>query len=129
MALDVWIGDWNKLGSRRVASFEPEAYYWFMYPMFEELAASHGKCIDLYDGCEFQSDEIALVEELISKAEELGRRQPDRFRVHVGTVCEPQERELYEEIDRDSYLEFLATLQSAAKRCLETGNSLHFYGD
>lgn len=129
MALDVWIGNWNKLGSRRVASFEPEAYYWFMYPMFEELATSHGKSIDLYDGCEFHPDELKLIEELVSKAEEFGRLQPDRFRVHVGTVCEPRERKLYEEINRDAYLEFLATLRSAAQRCLDTGKSLHFYGD
>lgn len=129
MALDVWIGDWNDRGSRLVVSFDPEAYYWFLYPLIEQLRDSHGKYIDLYDGCEFKPQELSIIRTFISDAEALVRQQPNRFRVKVGTELQPVERELYAEVDRGSFLEFLASLSSAADQCLETGRSLCFYGD
>jgi hypothetical protein len=116
-------------GSTLATSFEPEAYYWFLYPLIEKLRDSHRKYIDLYGGCEFTPQELGLIRELISDAERLVQQQPNRFRVHVGTQTDPVKREIYAEVDRSSFLEFLASLTSAANRCSQCGKSLHFYGD
>lgn len=129
MALDVWIGDWNDPGSELAASFEPEAYYWFLYPLIERLQQSHGKYIDLYGGCEFKPNELALFENFLSDAVALVQRQPRRIRVHTGTLTQPNLKELYSEVDRESFLGFLASLRSAAQRCVQAGKSLRFYGD
>jgi hypothetical protein len=129
MALDVWIGNWDHPGSTLVTSFNPEAFYWFLYPLIEDLRDSHGKYIDLYGGCEFKPQELWLIRKLISDAEALVRHQPSRFRIQVGTQTQPVERELYSEVDRDSFLEFLASLRAAADRCFKAAKSLHFYGD
>ncbi len=60
MALDVWVGSWDQPGSTLVASFEPEAYFWFLYPLIDRLNRDHAKRIDLYDGCSFEPDELNL---------------------------------------------------------------------
>ncbi len=129
MALDVWIGDWNDPGSELAASFDPEAYYWFLYPLIERLQQSHGKYIDLYGGCEFSPNELALFEKFLSDAEALVQRQHRRFRVHTGTRTQPIEKERYSEVDRESFLGFLASLRSAVRRCVQASKSLRFYGD
>src|SRR5262245_27121321 len=129
MALDVWIGDWDDPGSVLATSFEPEAFYWFLYPLIEELRNSHGKYIDLYGGCAFEPQELGIVRQLISDAESLVRQQPDRFRIHVGTQTQPVKREHYTEVDRGSFLKFLGSLKLAADRCFQAGKSLYFYGD
>lgn len=129
MALDVWIGDPSDPTSTLAASFDPEAFYWFLYPLIEQLRESHGKYIDLYDGCEFKPQELGLIRTFIADAEALVGRQPSRFSVHVGTQVEPIERKLYVEVDRGAFLGFLSSLRSAADRCLDTGKSMRFYGD
>jgi hypothetical protein len=47
----------------------------------------------------------------------------------VGTQTQPVKRELYAEVDRHSFLKFLESLRSTADQCLQTGKSMHFYGD
>src|SRR4030095_1353279 len=79
-------------GSTLATSFEPEAYYWFLYPLIEKLRDSHRKYIDLYGGCAFTPQELGLIRELISDAERLVQQQPNRFRVHVGTQTDPGQR-------------------------------------
>ncbi|MCA9068371.1 MAG: hypothetical protein KDA84_05585 [Planctomycetaceae bacterium] len=112
-----------------VASFEPEAYFWFLHPLFERLAQDHGKYIDLYEGCAFTPEELHLFEDFLADAEVLVRQQELRFRVHVGTQTHPIEKELFIEVGRESYLGFLASLRSAVQSCAEGAKPLCFYGD
>lgn len=126
MALDVWVGDWNQAGSERVTSFDPEAYYWFLYPLIEEFASTHGKCIDLYDGAEFRPDELPSIHDLLDRAVALVSSQPVTFDVHVGTISE---RKLYSTVEREAFLAFLEQVRSAVSRCERSGKPLLFYGD
>ena len=110
-------------------SFEPEAYYWFMYPLVAQLHEQHDKFFDLWDGCEFKSDELHLFRTLIDDVEALLAREPETFSVHVGRQTKPIEEELYIEVKREEYESFLATLRSIAKECEQAEKSLHVYGD
>lgn len=110
-------------------SFEPEAFYWFLYPLMKKLLESRGKYIHLWGDCEFAPREIDLIFNFVSRAEALVRQQRDVFRVHMGTQTQPVKRELYTEVDRASLLAFLGSLRLAADQCLQMGKSLHFYGD
>ena len=129
MALDVWVGSWNSFGSHRALSFEPEAHYWFIYPLVESLGANHGKYFDPWDGCEFKPNELHLFKALIDSAEALARKRPERFSVHIVTHVEPAQKELFAEVDRSAFLAFLDSLRDVTRVCERKGKSLHLYGD
>jgi len=133
MALDVWVGapskNWFSIGSKLVTSFEPEAYYWFLYPLFEEFQKSSGILIDLYDGARFESYNLQGIKKLFNEGEGLVSEQSDRFEVHVGSQVEPEEKELFETVDKKEFLYFLSELRSAIELSESSGKPLIFFGD
>ncbi len=133
MALDVWIGNPKRFIGGPAVSFEPEAYYTFLFPLFEELAESCGQVIDLYDGAMFEPDALAPVLELVDKAHALISSQPEEFEVHMGTnlgsYLEPENEEIYYTVKRDEYLAFIAKLRSAVLDSRRRNKPLLFVGD
>jgi hypothetical protein len=133
MALDVWIGNPGRFAGRLVVSFDPEAYYTFLLPLFEEFANTHGQMIDLYDGAMFEPEALAPVLELVDKAEALISSQPEAFKVHMGTnlgsYLEPEHEEIYHTVNRADYLAFIGRLRAAVLQAQRTGKRLVFFGD
>lgn len=134
MPLDVWIGLPTKNdGSGLVLSFDPEAYYWFLYPLFEEFVHSHGQMIDLYDGAMFAPEELKPVLDLVDRAVTQVAAQSDEFEVRTGTnlgsALKPRNKEIYHTVVRTEYLAFLEQLRSAALETQRLGKPLVFFGD
>lgn len=133
MALDVWIGEPSRFIGGPAVSFEPEAYYSFLYPLFEEFAQAHGQMIDPYDGAMFESTKLGPVLELIDKAKALVSAQPEEFEVHTGTnlgsSLEPKHEEIYHSVKRSEYLEFIEQLRAATLKAQSSGRPLVFFGD
>jgi hypothetical protein len=133
MALDVWIGEPTRFKGGPAVSFEPEAYYWFLYPLFEEFARLHGQMIDPYDGAAFLSTELAPVLKLVDDAEAMIAAQPSEFRVHIGTNLgtsfDPKNEAIYHTVKRDEYLKFIGKLHAAVLQAQKTGERLVFFGD
>ncbi len=133
MALDVWIGEPTRFAGRPAVSFEPEAYYSFLYPLFEEFAQSSGQMIDPYDGAKFESFELNSVLTLVDKAREMVAAQPEEIKVHMGTnmgsYLEPKHEEIYCSVNRYEYLEFIEKLRLAVVEAQRTGKPLVFFGD
>jgi hypothetical protein len=84
MALDIWVGNPTRFTGSPAASFEPEAYYSFLLPLFEEFAQSYGQMIDPYDGAVFEPNALTPVLELVNKAKALISAQPEEFPVYMG---------------------------------------------
>jgi hypothetical protein len=65
--------------------FEDDGYYWFLYPLFERLAARTGQMIDLYDGATFSGPALADLRATVSEAMRLVATMPDEWDVQTGT--------------------------------------------
>jgi hypothetical protein len=129
MALDVWIGHWDEPDSSLEASFDPEAWYWFLRPLFEGFAETHGTLIDPWDGAAFEPDELPAVAELFDYALALVRTKPERFDVHVGTLLTDPPRKQFVAVEREPFLAFLATVRGVVDRCAAAGKPMLFHGD
>ena len=133
MALDVWVGYPERKSGGPAVSFEPEAYYMFLYPLFEAFAKQHGKMIDQYDGVEFEGKELDHVIELVESAKSLIERQPEIFEVHMGTslgsYMEPKNEEIYHNVERAEYLVFIERLRDAVLKAKSNHKPLVFFGD
>ena len=129
MALDIWIGDWNSLGSKLALSFDEEAYYWFIEPIVRQSYDIGGKFFDLYDGAEFKLEELHLVESIVACAKEQIETKPQHWKVKVGTQTNPEWRDVFVEIDKDQFLDFLATWTDIVAKCRKQQKSMFLYGD
>lgn len=133
MALDVWVGKPNKLRGGPSVSFEPEAYYSFLFPLFEAFAQSNGKMIDSYDGAVFEKEELTLVLEFVEKAKKLVSAQSEEFDVfmgtNLGTYYKPKNEDIYHTVNRSEYLGFLEQLHAIVLEAQQSGNPLVFLGD
>jgi hypothetical protein len=133
MALDVWIGNPMRFTGSPAVSFEPEAYYSFLLPLFEEFAETYGQMIDPYDGAVFDTNALAPVIELVDKAQALISAQPEEFEVYMGTnlgsYLEPKNEEIYHPVKREEYLAFIDRLRSTVLEAQRTSKPLVFFGD
>lgn len=133
MALDVWIDNPTRFSGDPAVSFEPEAYYSFLLPLFEEFAESYGQMIDPYDGAVFEPNALAPVLELVDKVRALISAQSEEFEVHMGTnlgsYLEPKNEKIYHPVKRDEYLAFIDRLRSAVLAAQRTSKPLVFFGD
>ena len=133
MALDVWIGKPTQFKGGPSVSFEPEAYYSFLYELFEEFAEVHGQMIDPYDGAIFQATELAPVLELVDRAKELVSAQPEEFDVYMGknlgSYYEPKDEDIYFKVKRSEYLMFIERLRQTVLEAQKVGKEVVFYGD
>ena len=133
MSLDIWVGDWSKAGSKLITSFDPEAYYIYLYPLFEEFEQTSGQFIDQYDGAIFEPSELDQVTTLIGQAESLVLQEDEEFVVHMGTclgsALEPMHEEIYETVNRKDFLKFINEWKSAVAMASKLQKPLIFYGD
>lgn len=133
MALDVWVGYPEPHRGGPSVSFEPEAYYSFLYPLLEDFAARHGKMIDPYDGAVFEGRELEDVLALVDRARSLIERQAEAFDVHIGTnmgsFVEPRHEEIYFRVNRADYLVFIERLRGAVLEAKASSRPLVFFGD
>jgi hypothetical protein len=133
MALDVWIGKPTRFKGGPSVSFEPEAYYSFLYELFEEFAEVHGQMIDPYDGAIFQPSELAPVLELVDRAKELVSAQPEEFDVYMGknlgSYYEPKDEDIYFKVKRHEYLNFIERLRQTVLEAQKAGKEVVFFGD
>jgi hypothetical protein len=133
MSLDVWIGVPGSTGARHVLAFEPEIYYLYLLPLFEDFAASGGPLIDQYGAARFGGAELAGLLALVDQARELVAAQADEFQAHWGTAIgssvEPRHEEIWVEVDRAAFLGFIQQLRAAVLEAQASGQLLFFSGD
>ena len=70
-----------------------DGYYWFLHPLFKDLANETGQYIDLYGDASFSGSDLAGLEEMLRLASKLIALQPTTWNVIVGYELVPYEKE------------------------------------
>jgi hypothetical protein len=110
-------------------SFDDDGYFWFLYPIFQEIYTKTGEMIDLYEVTIFKGDNLLLLQEAIEKGLNLVENQPLEWDVHIGTQYYPIQQELYSTVVKQDFLNLLHTFQKLVRRAINNGETLICYGD
>lgn len=125
--LDIGVGD----GIHRPSDpnepslyFDDDGYYWFLYPLFERLAAETGQFIDLYGYAIFAGSDIVALTRILMEAKRLVEAQPATWKVQ--TAAAPV---IHQRVKRDDFMGMLSTWERAAQRARESGRCVICFGD
>lgn len=110
-------------------SFSDDGYYWFLHPLFEQLRDESGKYLDLYGDALFTRDDYPRLRRLLNEAEGRARRQPQAWKVHVGTQLQPTLKETYRAVERNKLLEMISMLRKMVDVADELGGVIECTGD
>jgi hypothetical protein len=129
--LDVRLGDTRHQGvdpDEPALFFYKEEYYWFMHPLFEQLAVETGQYIDLHGNAVFIGPQLAALGRMLAEVRRVVEAQPESFKVHTGTRL-PSRLELYEVVERTEFLRFLDVWDKVITRAVELGRPIICTGD
>lgn len=110
-------------------SFNDDGYYWFLHPLFERLRDESGKYVDLYGDTLFTRDDFPRLRRLLDEAVRIAQRQPQAWKVLVGTQLRPTQKEIYRTVERDNLFKIIATLRNMVEVADELGGYLECIGD
>ena len=134
MALDIYlqqtalaprVGDDCEL----IAQLEDDGYYWFLWPLFEQLQRETGQTIDLYGDAIFSGDNFLKLKTTLTQAEKVIETQPKNWDVSVGKQTFPQQKTLYSTVEKSKFQSILNDLQNAVETAQRLGWYLAFWGD
>jgi hypothetical protein len=132
MSLVIGIGDgrsiWPVEGEPK-AELDDDGYYWFLHPLFWELAEETGQYVDLYGNASFEKETLSPLENMLSSACKLVGAQPETWEVQLSPQAVPEQRELYSTVERGRFLELLAQLNTIVARSRKTGRPVVCRGD
>ncbi len=112
-----------------VLSFDNDGYYWFLHPLFEDLANRTGKYIDLYGAACFQVDELFHIEKLLEDARGLVQSQSIEWEVHCETQVHPVHKDILKSVTREGFEEIFVKIEQLIKSAKETRSNIFFFGD
>ena len=58
-----------------------DGYYWFLYPLFEQVYAQTGKRIDLHGRAEFTTAQLLILQTVIQQGREFVQQLPETWAV------------------------------------------------
>jgi len=114
---------------------ENGGYYWFLYPLLEQLATQTGQMIDLYGDAEFRGDDLPVLRQTLVEACRLVADQPVRWSVYVGTSSMPNATPpvppwpVFKEVERSKFIKLLDTLIAIVDRAISAGVAVVCKGD
>ena len=140
MALDVYIQPGPELPPNRhiaehVVSIEGSGRgenpgcFWFLYPLFNDLAKRTGQRIDLYGDAAFWGETLDALEETLTRAHSLVDAQSDTWQVRTSIQIRPVRQEIYETISKQQMNVLLEKLDGAVRQAKATGVCVIFFGD
>ncbi len=113
MGVDIGVAVDDKSFVRRaepVVTLEDNGYYWFLHPLFADLASKTGQYIDLYGDASFAGLTLDALGDTIERARRLVEEQAETWEVHIGTQTAPVHRELFSAVDRQTFRQLLGRL-------------------
>lgn len=141
MALDVYIQPGPEIPpNRSVGEYifsiegsgrgENDGYFWFLFPLFNDLAKLTGQRIDLYGDAAFTGDALEALEQTLASARVLVDAQPDTwervFKHHSKKTGWREERQL---INKQQMIVLLEKLEGAVRKAKAAGRFVIFFGD
>jgi hypothetical protein len=110
-----------------IVTLEDDGYFWFLHPLFEELARETGKWIDLYEAPVFVGPELKALQTTLATARRSIREQPDQWEVHVGEVADGGTR--FATVEKKLFLSLLRKIGRIVARAIATNRCVAFFGD
>jgi len=125
------------LAARSVVEFDDDengGYYWFLYPLFVQLAEKTGQLIELYGAAEFRGDALLLLQETLRKARRLVTEQSEEWSVDVGTQTLPNApeqapRTVFKKVERAKFVLLVDALLAIVELARSTGVAVVCFGD
>ncbi|MCI0377739.1 MAG: hypothetical protein L0215_09045 [Gemmataceae bacterium] len=136
MPLNIGVGR-KSLNSCRPLWDEPgfcflddEGYYWFLHPLFWELAEKTGQYIDLYGDAAFSGESLRELERVLVQARAQVLAQPESWKVKIGTLLDPvHKKQLYARVTREEFLKLLREWRRVIRRARARGRRVVCFGD
>ena len=108
---------------------DDDGYYWFLHPLFTQLAEKTGQYIDLYGFAYFEPPHLGPLQEMLTQAHQQVESQPETWRVSVGFQTHPEHKEVFEEVNRATFLEVLHQWDSLVKLAQQQSLGIVCEGD
>ena len=108
-----------------VITLDDDGYYWFLYPLFERLAAETGEFIDLYGIATFFGDDLSALERMLKTARDLVLSQPETWKVCIGMQKGP----VYNTAERGRMIHLLDIWEDAVRVAKEHERPIVCFGD
>lgn len=140
MALDIGIGDGSSFGP---VQNEPslqldDGYYWFLYPLFVDLARTTGQSIDQYGDASFAGKNLAAMKDMLQHALNLIEPQPATWEVGIGWALVPYQRDTrtrphlmgtFAVVDKAHFLLLVRQWERVVARAKELDRPVVCFGD
>ena len=128
MSLAIGIGKDSRSMEYKLA-FEPEVFYWAMGPEVDHLNSVTGKYIDLYDGVTFKPIEFVHLRKLLTDVRNRIAEKPEYWDEFIGRQTHPEEKDLYNKVNKSKFLEFLFLLEKIVEEAESKDQGIVFDGD
>jgi hypothetical protein len=106
---------------------DDDGYYWFLHPLFKELADQTGEYIDLYGHSWFAGDNRSALEQMLHQAVALVEAQPESWAVIVGHSG--ARGEVYMGVQKIRYQETLGQWLSLCEQARQHDLAVVCFGD
>ncbi|WP_394796356.1 hypothetical protein [Armatimonas sp.] len=106
-----------------------DGYYWFLHPLFTQLAEQTGQYIDLYGNAYFEGTNISPLQEVLTQARQQVENQPGTWHVSIGFQTHPEYKEVFEEVNRATFLQMLNQWNSLVKLAQQRNHGIVCWGD
>jgi len=127
MAVDLFVSGLKDDEPR--VRFDDDAYYWFMWPLFEALAKRTGQLVDLYGKATFREDSLAALRDTVSEARRLVSAKPDSWQVVVGWMDMSRKQERYATAQRADFIRLLDDLDRLIAQAEQLRSPIVCLGD
>jgi hypothetical protein len=112
-----------------ICSLDDDGYYWFLFPLFEDLAKQTGQWIDLYGGAAFAGPTLDDLARTLTAAGVLVEKQPPVWEVVIGVRMGPVPEEVRCAVDKQQIRALLDKLEAAVHKAKAAGTYVTFMGD
>lgn len=109
---------------------DDDGYYWFLWPLFQELFEETGQFIDLYGNACFESENLARLGQILERAQILVNTQPETWSVSVGIQThQSHSHEVFQQVSKTHFLKLLNQWQSLLRLAEQSGQGIVAFGD
>jgi hypothetical protein len=112
-----------------VVTLGDDGYYWFLHPLFVDLASRTGQYIDLYGDAAFAGPALDALGDTTERARRLVEEQPDSWQVHVGTQTAPVHKEVYSGVEGSTFRQLLERLSEIVATARGQNGRVVCFGD
>ena len=127
MPLDISLSGWNPFS--KSISLHADGYYFYLYPLFVELAKQTGKMIDLYAESEFKTDSLPALKATLAKAKHLVDAQPEDWDVKTGWTDESKTVPMLDRVNKDRFVHLLDDWTNMVNTAITKGQTIRCVGD